>query len=57
MLSCLNNITNERISAMIEELQLHEYQKTLLKNRFLDQVVLYDKKPNRRIFIYYSIFL
>ena len=31
MLSCLNNITNERISAMIEELQLHEYQKTLLK--------------------------
>ena len=59
MLSCLNNITNERISAMIEELQLHEYQKTLLKNRFLDQVVLYDKKAKSAEFFYilFNIFI
>lgn len=59
MFSCLKNLTNDRISAMIEELQLHEYQKTLLKNRFLDQVVLYDKKAKSAEFFYilFNIFI
>ena len=59
MFSCCNNITNDRIGKMIEELQLLEYQKTLLKNRFLDQVVLYDKKAKTAEFFYilFSIFI
>ena len=59
MLSCLNDITNERIGSMIDELQLLEYQKTLLKNRFLDQVVLYNKKAKTAEFFYilFSVFM
>jgi hypothetical protein len=59
MLSCCNNITNNRIGNMIEELELLEYQKILLKNRFLDQVVLYDKKAKTAEFFYilFSIFI
>ena len=59
MLSCCNNITHDRISNMIEELDLLEYKKTLLKNRFLDQVVLYDKKAKAAEFFYilFSVFI
>ena len=58
MLSCCNNITHDRISNMIEELDLLEYKKTLLKNRFLDQVVLYDKKAKAvNFFIFYLVYL
>tara|TARA_B110001469_G_scaffold127646_3_gene149485 strand:- start:5008 stop:5694 length:687 start_codon:yes stop_codon:yes gene_type:complete len=44
---------------MIDELELLEYQKTLLKNRFLDQVVLYDKKAKTAEFFYilFSVFI
>lgn len=59
MLSCCNNVTHNRIGNMIEELELLEYQKTLLKNRFLDQVVLYDKKAKTAEFFYilFSVFI
>ena len=59
MLSCCNNITHDRIKNMIEELELLEYKKTLLKNRFLDQVVLYDKKAKTAEFFYilFSVFI
>ena len=52
MLSCCNDITNERLGNMIDELELLEYQKNLLKNRFLDQVVLYNKKAKTAEFFY-----
>tara|TARA_B110000261_G_C13055185_1_gene345847 strand:+ start:129 stop:785 length:657 start_codon:yes stop_codon:yes gene_type:complete len=44
---------------MIEELELLEYQKILLKNRFLDQVVLYNKKAKTAEFFYilFSVFM
>jgi len=59
MLSCCTNVTHNRIGNMIEELELLEYQKTLLKNRFLDQVVLYDKKAKTAEFFYilFSVFI
>ena len=59
MLSCCNNVTHNRIRNMIDELELLEYQKTLLKNRFLDQVVLYDKKARTAEFFYilFSVFI
>lgn len=59
MLSCCNDITNERLGNMIDELELLEYQKTLLKNRFLDQVVLYNKKAKTAEFFYilFSVFM
>jgi len=58
MVSCCNNVTH-RIGNMIDELELLEYQKTLLKNRFLDQVVLYDKKARTAEFFYilFSVFI
>lgn len=59
MLSCCTNVTHNRIGNMIDELELLEYQKTLLKNRFLDQVVLYDKKAKTAEFFYilFSVFI
>ena len=57
MLSCCHNVMHDRISNMIEELDLLEYKKTLLKNRFLDQVVLYDKKAKAAEFFYQLYFL
>jgi hypothetical protein len=59
MLSCCTNVTHNRIGNMIDELELLEYQKTLLKNRFLDQVVLYDKKARTAEFFYilFSVFI
>lgn len=59
MVSCCTNVTHNRIGNMIDELELLEYQKTLLKNRFLDQVVLYDKKAKTAEFFYilFSVFI
>mgnify|MGYP006090330559 CR=1 FL=1 len=59
MVFCCNDITNDRISNMIDELELMEYQKTLLKNRFLDQVVLYNKKAKTAEFFYilFNVFM
>lgn len=59
MSSCCNNVTHNRINNMIDELDLLEYKKTLLKNRFLDQVALYDKKAKTAEFFYilFSVFI
>lgn len=59
MLSYCNNLVYPRIDSMIDELELFPFQKTLLKNRFLNQVVLYDKKAKLAEFFYilFSVFI
>ena len=59
MLSCCNNSVYSRINSMIDDLELFPFQKTLLKNRFLEQVVLYDKKAKTAEFFYilFSVFI
>ena len=55
---CRGNIQNN-INEIIDNLELEDYKKLILRKRFLQQVILYDKKSRHAEFFYifFSLFV
>lgn len=55
---CRGNIENN-FNEIINKIELEDYKKTILRKRYLDQVILYDKKSKTAEFFYifFSLFV